>query len=547
VSLPSFAASLPRRAPAILLVALVALAAIALRFWRLAWGLDQGLCFPDEQIFWGSSAAAFIPISWASFEVENLPYPTLYRYLSGLATALAHSLGALDDSAPFSLEAVRIARILSATAGVVTTALVGLLAARMYGLRVGIAAAALWAVLPLEVVQVHYASVDVVLALGCALTLAASFELARRGRTLDAALAGAAVGIASTAKYTGAVMGATVAWAVVEAMRRDRSARRLLARAAAALGGLAIAVLLGCPPCVLRPELSIGALQWWRFIDTQASASVPNAHLVPSLGWYGRPYLYQLVAALPYSLGWPVHLLALLGLAIALRRRELADRLLLAGVLPFFLVMGSANVTYPRYLLPLCPGLLILAARAGAGALPLPRLRAAALAAAWVYAGLLAATQVARTSYDQQVEVAHWLAAGLGPRTRTAVGVPEFAQVYYRLCEPLRQAGLECVPIADAEWLSAPTAVIAIPHWYEIAVRRDQPGSAAALALERIAAGGTRFREVGRWTSWYLDQALYERLDPAFAVEVTQGAAGFTIYARGKARARLAGRPAPSP
>jgi hypothetical protein len=249
------------------------------------------------------------------------------------------------------------------------------------------------------------------------------------------------------------------------------------------------------------------------------------------------------VAALPYSLGWPVHLLALLGLAIALRRRELADRLLLAGVLPFFLVMGSVNVTYPRYLLPLCPGLLVLAARAGAGPLPLPRLRAAALAAAWVYSALLAASQVARTSYDQQVEVARWLAAGLGPGARISVGVPEFAQVYYRLCEPLRRVGLGCVPIADTAWLDAPTAVIAIPHWYEISIRRDRPGSAAALALEKIATGGTRFREVGRWESWYLDQDLYRRLDPAFAVELTQGAAGFTIYARGRARGMLARHP----
>jgi len=99
------------------------------------------------------------------------------------------------------------------------------------------------------------------------------------------------------------------------------------------------------------------------------------------------------------------------------------------------------------------------------------------------------------------------------------------------------------VPIADEEWSSASTAVLAVPHWYEIAIQRDQPGSAAALALEELAAGGTRYREVARWESWYLDQGLYRRLDPAFAVELTQGSAGFTIYARGRSRGLLAQHP----
>jgi hypothetical protein len=541
--LPSFGTSLPRRALALCLVAAVA---IGLRFWRLGWGLDQGLCFPDEQLFWGVWAARFVPLSWSSFTAEELPYPTLYRSLAGLATALASALGALEAEEPSQLDGVWIARVVSAAAGVATALVVGLLARRLYGPRVGLAAAALWAALPLEVLQAHIASVDVVLALACAGTLFASCELARGNRLRDAALAGAAAGLAVAAKYTGVVMAAPVAWALAEAAWRDRSPPRLLARAAAALGGAAVAAFLACPSCALRPDLFFGAVQWFRFLDEYAFASMPNAHLAPSLGWYGRPWLYPLVASLPYALGWPVYLLALLGLATAVRARGMADRVLLAGLLPAFLVIGSANVTYPRYLLPLCPALLILAARFGADAsLRRPRLRASALAAAWIYAALLAASQVARTSYDQQVELARWLASALGPRTPKTVGVPEFVRVYYRICEPLRVAGLECVPIADDAWLAAPTDVIAVPRWYEIAMRRDQPGGPADAALAKIEAGETPYREVGRWRSGYLQQALYARLDPAFEVELTQGSAGFTVYARGRARTALAARPPP--
>ena len=44
----------------------------------------------------------------------------------------------------------------------------------------------------------------------------------------------------------------------------------------------------------------------------------PNNTLVPSLGWYGRPYLYQLVASLPFSLDCPLYALALVGVGVAL-------------------------------------------------------------------------------------------------------------------------------------------------------------------------------------------------------------------------------------
>jgi 4-amino-4-deoxy-L-arabinose transferase-like glycosyltransferase len=95
-----------------------------------------------------------------------------------------------------------------------------------------------------------------------------------------------------------------------------------------------------------------------------ASGDFLNNRAVPSLGWYGRPYLYELVASLPYALGWPLYALALVGVVVALWRHELADRVLLGALIPYFLVIGGSPTTFPRYLMPLFPGLVILAARA---------------------------------------------------------------------------------------------------------------------------------------------------------------------------------------
>jgi 4-amino-4-deoxy-L-arabinose transferase-like glycosyltransferase len=534
----------PRHAPPLLLALVLVLAtAIALRFWRLGWGLEQGLPFPDEQLLWIGSAVKFYRLSWDSFAVERLPYPTLYGYLAGLVTSVVAALGGFDASKPFGLQAILVARIVSAAAGVATVAVVGLLARRAYGDRAGIAAAALCAVFPLEIVQVHVASVDVVLFLASAATLLASLGLAGRGRALRASLAGLTAGFAFAAKYTGAVMLAPVAWAILEAAWRDRSIRSAAQLGGAALAGFALAVLLACPYCVFS-QLMLRELGWLRYMNAQAAIAVPNAHLAPSLGWYGRPWLYQLVASLPYAFGWPLYLLSLLGLSDALRSRTRADRVLLAGIGAAFLVIGSANVTYPRYLLPLCPGLLVLAARAGVGTQGGVRsARGAALAAAWAYALVLAGTQVARTSYDQQLELARWLASARRAQASAVpatVGVPAHTTLYYRLCETLRREGLDCAPIEDDAWLTTDAQVIAIPHWYEIAMRRDRPEGPASAALAQIAAGRTPFREVRRVDSWFLQQDLYRRLDPAFAVDLAQGSVGFTVYARGAAASALA-------
>ena len=88
-----------RRGIAALLAAMTLLAAVALRFWRLSWGLANGEFFPDELIFSGR-AAAFVPLSWASFDLHDFLYPTLYGYLAGAATAIAHALGVLPAPGP---------------------------------------------------------------------------------------------------------------------------------------------------------------------------------------------------------------------------------------------------------------------------------------------------------------------------------------------------------------------------------------------------------------------------------------------------------------
>src|SRR5262249_21749530 len=153
-----------------------------------------------------------------------------------------------------------IARVVCALASVGTVAVVGVLGARGYSKRVGLAAAALMAVVPLEVLQAHYTSTDPLLTLCVTATLLAAVHLAERDSAPAAILAGALAGLGFSTKYTGLALIVAPGWAVLEIGWRRRSPWRLTQLGLAVAVGFALAFSIGCPQCVLRSDLMLGAM-----------------------------------------------------------------------------------------------------------------------------------------------------------------------------------------------------------------------------------------------------------------------------------------------
>ena len=504
----------------------IAATAVLLRASRLGWALSDGTCFPDE-IFWSQRAALFVPLSWSAFAGDALvdPYPALYGILTGLAAAAAHALGVSPFGQP-ELDAMLAARVVSAVTGVATVGLVWLLARRLDSQAVAVAAAALMAVVPLHVMQTYYASVDVVLTACVALVTLTAYAVVTRSGTWHATLLGAAAGLAFASKYTGLAMLATAGLAVAERALHDRSLRRGLALGSAAAAGFVAAVALACPPCVLRSGAMLAAMRYHSERAAHPEDFIIN-HLVPSLGWYGRPWLYQLVAALPYVLGWPVYGLVLLGVAAAVRRRDAGDRVLLATVVPYFAAIGASRVTLLRYLLPMFPAMVVLAARS-APMLPGRRTWAGLVAGASLYALALSVTQIARYSMEPRMALARWVASLSSPRRPLRVAVPETLHPYALLAGPFLRVGISYIPVPDGAWFASAPDVFVLPELHEVAIRRDRPGSAAADELARLEAGALPYRVAQRFPSWYLQRDLYIRLDPGFAI--SEGGMGYTVW-----------------
>lgn len=514
------------------LVALAILVGVALRVTSLHWGLADGMWFPDEGL-WGLRIDPRTPAVVADDPTVCLVYPTGFEYATRAVHAVTTGAGVFAspdgtvvqrspatevNDAPF-VGVIAAARTASAIASVIGILLAAVAGTRFYGTTAGVVAAFLVATTPFDVLQTHVAAVDPLLAMLATAVLLASWHLARAGTIVAALTAGALVGVAFATKYTGLAFLCPVAWAVLE--RRSALLGGVAALAAAAAAGLA------CPPCAMRPGDVLDILAWHRTLSQDPPFD--NNRLAANVGWYARPWLYQLTASLPYMLGVAAYLLALAGVLVAAARRTLADRLVLALVVPYFVVIGAAQATFPRHLLAIVPALLLLAARAVA-AIGRPAARGTIAGIAIAYSLALSASHVARLGWQQQETVATVIAERAAGATNVRVVEPEYGP-YFRLRWPLARHGIRLEPRPPGAWLTPRARFVVVPDWYATAIRRDDRDPLLRRDLDALESGTSGYRPVARIASpGYLQRPLDAWLDPALAVDLWQGAIGFTVY-----------------
>jgi 4-amino-4-deoxy-L-arabinose transferase-like glycosyltransferase len=176
-----------------LALAVILVAAAALRFTALDWGLRHPPHL-DERPF-VEAAAAMV----AHRDLDH----RFYEYPGGFLYLLAGALG-LAGRLPPAPAAYLVARAVVAACGVLSAALACRLGTALGGPRAGLLAAALLALSPAEVRVAHMVRPDVVLETLALATLVLCLEVGEDPRR--DALAGAAVGAASAVKFSGALV-----------------------------------------------------------------------------------------------------------------------------------------------------------------------------------------------------------------------------------------------------------------------------------------------------------------------------------------------------
>ena len=363
----------PRRRTALLLLAAILLGALALRLWNIDHGLPFAYNF-DEAEHFVPKAVGMFDGSLDPGYYENPPALT-YLLFAVFGVRFGGGAGLAADFAVDPEPAFLTARVVVALVGTLVVALAYWAGARFYGRRTGLVAAALMAVAFLPVFYSKHALNDVVTLAPVTAGLVGALLAYERGRWIDWALAGGAIGAAAATKYTAGAMLLVVALAAGLRFQRDRSElRRLLAGLAVA--GVAFAVLFVAlaPYTLLNFDDARGEISGQ---SRQADTGKLGQHDV--YGWF------YYAGTLGWGFGW-LPLAAALGGAVAAVRDDWRRALLLLAFPVFlYLFLGAQGRFFGRWLMPAYPMLCVLAGYgivALAGALARRPRRAAAMVAA---------------------------------------------------------------------------------------------------------------------------------------------------------------------
>ncbi len=389
-----------------------------LRIWGLDYGIPHPTTRPDEERLVGRAQTIFATGNW---HPGSFFYPSLPFYLDALALHAYYGTGKLlgryEEPWDFLFDIAvtrpglhyRISRAVSAAAGVGTILAAYALSLAAYRRpRAALLAAFSLAVCHVHVRDSHFATVDVLATLFVTLSLVYACRASSATAARNFVLAGILAGLAISTKYNAGLVVIPIG---VAALYRGREGLSRLALAAAA----SIAAFALTSPYVLL-----------RFGGFRSNMSFLEDYLYRS----GDLALWDhLKLTFPYGLGWPLYVASALGLARALVRRSAADVVLLSFALPFLVLISSVRITFPRYVVPLVPLLLVFAADLVASVLeriPFARVRSVSSAvAAFVLLALplrdsLAFNRIAARE-DTRLQAASFVAENFQPQTRLLV------------------------------------------------------------------------------------------------------------------------------
>lgn len=315
--------------------------ALLLRVLGLNFGLPATYR-PDENVAVGRAMGLLHGV----LDPHFADWPHLFFNLSALWLAPGALLGLVHDQPSAHLWV----RALSALLGTATVLLVIDFGRRAFGWSSGLIAGAGLAVAFLAVRDSHFGTPDTALALAITGALYLAFRSIRARGRKPLLLNGLALGVAASLKYNGAIVLLSTAAGQALGTLANSGTRATFVRRTTVIAAVGIVTLaLTSPFLVLDPAMTGHGLGY--IFSHLASETVDQIGFI------------RLLVALWYGLDPGLFLLGLAGVVYAAWRRTPADWVVLAFVLPYYLVIGAGHSVFFRYADPLIPPLALLAGR----------------------------------------------------------------------------------------------------------------------------------------------------------------------------------------
>jgi len=522
-------------------------------------GLDWGLPYqwhPDEKIM-----VADTMIRDRTLEPPHFINPSLHAYATYAAVRLAYALDPrmglryrtaglveLTDpnhpDRPLQMLAFRLSRLLSVIFQLITVYLLFKIGRYHFDETTGLLAAWFGAVTMGLVNMAHFATGESMLFMLCLWALWRFSLVAERGWWRDYALAGLATGLACSTKYTPWVLAVpfVVAHVTGRGLRPGFSPRGV-ARMAVTFACTIAGFVAASPYAVLSwPAFRQALIVTWFTGAPGGSLAGVERSWIPYIGILGN------------ALGWPLFTLALVGAVVGLLRLGGVDASArrwylshLAWILSFYAFYGLTSHRALRFIMPIGPSLVLLAAVAGTtivGAARAPAWRAAAVAVV-VAVGGYSSVYAVRTAHmfatDTRYVAGRWiqslpLPAGMSVDYFTIesylpyFGRPRFPlrHIPYILANEYRGAEFwkEMLP-----YLTDPGSGVIVdadafyPRYFNLAVQARFPERVHVYKM-LFTGQGSPFRLVARITShgpWWLDPRP-ELVSPEVVVFATRAA-----------------------
>jgi hypothetical protein len=339
------------------LVAILVVAA-AVRYWALAFCLPGQLCRPDEE----AVASVTIGVFGRNFNPHFFDWPTLFMYETAASLVPFFKAGVLlgwfrgerhfvqtliADASPVFLTA----RLLSATAGVVSVFVLFRVARRLFGERTALVAALFLALAFLHVRDSHFGVPDTTATLFVLVAFLFIVRFWETSKRRDLVISAVAAGLAASTKYNAAIISLAALW-VAFRTRDDRASLAAGLSRWALFVAIAIAAFgLTSPYCFVAYEEWIAALQGI------------TAHLAAGHGVVlGRGWVVHLTSSLRFGLGLPLLVAGLTGLFLLVWKHPAKGMIVVAFPVAYWSVIGSGYTVFARYILPVVPFLCLSAA-----------------------------------------------------------------------------------------------------------------------------------------------------------------------------------------
>ena len=330
-------------------VALLMFGAFLLRIIGIDWGLPTAgrlwSFHPDEsQVL---VAAQDLNIFTGRLDNGFYNYGQWFLLTTGTLIHIGERFGLLRAPVAGGIptaEALLIARLVSAILGTATVWFVMDTAKRVGSKACGLLAGSVYSVMPLATQHAHFATVDVAATFWISVAMWGAVGFCTNGSKRSMMIAALAVGFAAATKYNAglSLFSLVLAWA----LRPTRQLSLLVAL----LTVTGITFVFGCPGILLNTSQFLNDLT---FEARHMGSGSENIFVDTLPALFYHPFING-----PWAVGylWPAIGVSLIHVLI---RRRHEDFILAIFLVPYFALIGMAQVKFARYGLPLLPVLAV--------------------------------------------------------------------------------------------------------------------------------------------------------------------------------------------